>query len=202
MTFLQKLILPVILTVPMILYCQEAAEVEKLHKLEIGADFTMGGTERGNHFGGGLKLGFNIKNYLVAGPIIRYNRVNFLKVSYGGENAFNSYGGGGFMEMRFAKILFLGLEVNAITSPFKLKEVFTGTVDLSKELWTVSAFVSGGLSINIKDRIRLNACISYDVINRGNSPFILSYPVYEGGGVYKPIPIMYRLGVNIPLMRK
>ena len=116
-------------------------------------------------------MGFKVKEYLIVGPVLRYNRINLLNGSFGVNKSFNSYGGGGFMEMHFAKILFLGFEVNAVNSPFKFTEVFSGSIDLNKELWTINAFISVGVSISVKNQFRLNGCISYDVINRGNSPF-------------------------------
>ncbi|MCJ8288868.1 MAG: hypothetical protein HRT58_05590 [Crocinitomicaceae bacterium] len=199
MTFIKFTLVIVSIAFYSLSYCQESIDPNVDKSLEICADFTFGASERGNHFGAGLKLGFKVKEYLIVGPVLRYNRINFLNGSFGVNKSFNSYGGGGFMEMHFAKILFLGFEVNAVNSPFKFTEVFSGSIDLNKELWTINAFISVGVSISVKNQFRLNGCISYDVINRGNSPFYFSYPIYEGGGSQKTIPIMYRLGVSIPI---
>jgi hypothetical protein len=202
MTSIKIALLSIILAFHTNLHCQELISDDLTKPMEIGADFTFGASERGNHFGGGIKLGFRVKEYLIVGPVIRYNRINFLNGSFGVNESFNSYGGGGFMQMHFAKVLFLGFEVNVVNSPFKLSEVFGGSVDLDKELWTINAFLSGGFSISIKNKIRLNGCISYDVINRGNSPFYFSYPTYKGGGEQKAIAIMYRLGFSVPIGKK
>lgn len=202
MTSLKALNLCITFVFPLFLHCQDSEKAPKSQGMEIGGDFTMGGTNRGNHFGGGIKLGFNVKEYLVAGPIVRYNRINSLEKSFfGGKSQFDSYGGGGFMELRFVEVLFVGLEVTALNSPFKLNE-FSYSIDLDKEKWIICAFISAGFSVNIKDKIRLNGCVSYDVINRGNSPFFLSYPIFENGGKKSAIPIMYRLGMSIPIVRK
>ena len=42
----------------------------------------------------------------------------------------------------------------------------------------------------------------YDALDFDHSPFRSSYPIYEGGDANKRIPIMYQVGVFIPLMRK
>lgn len=173
-----------------------------MRTIEIGADFTFGASDRGNHLGGGVKLAFVNNNYLVVGPVIRYNRVNFLNGSFGTNKNFNCVGAGGYMEMHFAKVAFLGLEMSVVNSPFKFTEVFSGTIDLNKNVWTVNGFVSAGFAHRIKNKVRVSMCASYDVINRGNSPFFLSYPVVGKEGSQRVIPIMYRMGVSVPLVSK
>ncbi len=85
-----------------------------------------------------------MRNYLIAGPVIRYNRINFLKLDP--WKTFDSFGGGGFMELRFAKFLFAGLEVSVNKSPFTKGSTF---FTLEEKSWAASAFVSGGFSYEI-----------------------------------------------------
>ena len=184
---------------------QSEKKQREIQGTEIGADFIFAGDDRGNNFGGGLKFGINLKNYLIVGPVIRYNRLNFLKLSTYYGRTFNSFGGGGFMQLRFAKFLCVGLEVSVNKSPFSTENtVFNVEEGNGAEIgsWAASAFVSGGFSYEIKESIRIEACVMYDVLDLDNSAFYPSYPIYEGGGADKRISIMYQIGVFIPLTRK
>lgn len=164
---------------------------------EIGADLSFSASNFGGHFGLGLKYGVKLGEYLIVGPSVRYERLWSKNATTGFVGNSNVYGGGVFVHARFFNALFLGAEFEHLKSPYN-PQGFVGV----QSTWAPTLFLGGGFSMELNDRIRLNAGVMYDVINAQNSPFRNAYSFTikdENGNIQRYLPIIFRVAFFFPL---
>lgn len=153
---------------------------------EIGFDAIFSASTFGGIAGVGVKYGFVVKENLIVGPSVRYQRNWTKAVSTAVSYTANVYGGGGFLHYRMFNYFFIGTEIEALSSPFNYIAPQNGRV------WAMTAFTGGGFSRDFGDW-RLNAGIMYDVINSANSPYRYGYVIRNQQGVLQPV--IYRLAL-------
>lgn len=153
---------------------------------ELGFDALFSASTFGGIAGIGVKYGFVVKENLIVGPSVRYQRNWTKAVSNTVSYSANIYGGGGFLHYRFLNYFFVGTEIEALSSPFNYAAPQVGRV------WAMTALTGGGFSRDFGD-MRLNAGIMYDIINSVNSPYRYGYFIRNEQGVLQPI--MYRLSL-------
>lgn len=164
---------------------------------EIGVDLSFSASNFGGHFGLGLKYGVKLGEYIIVGPSVRFERLWSKNATSGFIGNTNIYGGGAFIHARFFNALFLGVEFEQLKSPYNSQLLVT-----SKSSWAPTLFVGGGFSMELNDRIRLNAGVMYDVINATNSPFRNSYSFTikdQNGVIQRYLPIILRVAFFFPL---
>lgn len=164
---------------------------------ELGADLAFSSSTFGGNFGIGLKPGFKLGEYIIAGPALRYERLWFKNALLGYNDDLNVYGGGAFIHARFFNALFLGVEYEYLRSPFNL----SGQLQVENSFASV-LFLGGGFSMELKPWIRLNAGIMYDAVNAVNSPYSRSYTFTvkdANGNIQRYLPIVYRIAFFFPL---
>lgn len=167
---------------------------------EVGFDGYFGGSNFGGSVGIGGKFGFEIGEYFVAGPSLRYHRTWNHNTLTGAKGGFNIFGGGGYLHARFAEVLFVGTEFEVLKSPFSYNK------DGSIGAWIPTWYFGGGYSQLINESWRLNFGVFYDVLDipnpsdptnlNPNSP-TQPYLFRKTNGTI--IPMIYRLAIFIPL---
>ena len=183
-------------------YEEESEDTEVVSGLgyngsEIGLDLSFSASNLGGHFGLGLKYGVKLGEYIMIGPSVRYERLWSSNVTTGFNGSTNVYGGGAFVHARFFNALFLGVEYEHLKSPYN-PQGFVAT----KSSWAPTVFVGGGFSMELNNRIRLNAGIMYDLVNATNSPFRDTYSFTikdENGNIQRYLPIIFRVAFFFPL---
>ncbi|MFN5149831.1 MAG: hypothetical protein ACK457_06725 [Flavobacteriia bacterium] len=168
------------------------SNAQQIEGTEIGIDGFFGASNAGGSFGAGLRYGWKFGEYLIAGPIIRYQRywTNNLQTSQ--KFGYNSYGAGIFGHARFANALFLGTEIEFMRSPL----TNFGAVS-SNGVLAPAVFIGGGFSREFNESIRINAGIFYDIVNHQSSPFRSGYFMRRANGSF--IPAIYRIAFFFPL---
>ncbi len=158
---------------------------------EFGFDGYFSASTVGGSFGVGVKYGIKFGDYFIAGPSVRVQHLWSKNPMAGTHGSATIYGGGGFFHARFYDALFLGTEIEILKSPTAYYLTATNRA------WVPTAFIGGGFSKEFNESWRLNLGIFYDIINSPSSPFFESYILSRENG--SRIPLIYRLGVFIPL---
>jgi hypothetical protein len=160
---------------------------------ELGLEGYLGASTLGGNFGLGLKYGYRVNENIVIGPSVRI--MKGWSTTNGANYTYSIYGGGGFAHARYGNMVFGGVELEILHSPFNLGTYSTATN------WVPTLFLGGGFSREFKEIIRINAGVFYDVINSVNSPFRTSYKMTKTnsltGQVSGFIPIIYRINFFI-----
>lgn len=162
------------------------------HVHEIGFDGHFSASNFGGSGGLGVKYGYVLNENFIIGPSLRFQRSWYN--NYGLKNAATIYGGGVWVHARFYNYFFIGAEFEMLNTPFD-QVTYSG-----KRTWAPTLFAAAGFSREFGAGLRLNAGVYYDVINHGNSPFRTGYFLRNSKGVY--IPLIYRIGLFIPIGRK
>jgi hypothetical protein len=169
---------------------------------ELGVDVAFSASNFGGNVGIGLKGGFNIGDYILAGPSVRYEQIwwkNYIGNTAEVKGSRSVYGGGVFIHGRFFNALFVGAEFEMLRSPYDRTGLFA-----VQPTWAPTLFLGGGFSMEFNEIVRVNAGIMYDVINAGNSPFRNSYSIQKKTSTGAPagyLPIIYRIAFFFPLTR-
>jgi len=171
---------------------EETAEEATTGGTELGIDATFYASNFGGTFGLGVKYGWKLNEFVIAGPSLRYQR-SWAQPQYSTETAsFNIFGGGGFIHARFFNALFVGAELEFLRSPFSNGFLTTGSSQ-----WVATGLIGGGFSMEINEKWRLNLGIMYDVINSPNSPLRTQYFMRNSQQVL--MPMIYRITFFFPL---
>lgn len=159
---------------------------------ELGLDGFLSFSSFGGSGGIGARYGFIVKEDLIVGPMVRYQRYWSNNLGTNQTYGFNAYGVGGFIHKRIGNILFLGAELEFMRSPISTY----GTINGSGQV-TTACFAGGGYSQEFSSGIRINAGLFYDLVNNPNSPFRNGYFMKRTNGSY--IPAIYRICFFFPL---
>ena len=162
---------------------------------EIGLDGSFYTSNLGGAFGIGAKYGWNINEYVIAGPSARFQRSWSQPLYTTTTASANIFGGGGFLHARFFNALFLGVELELLRSPYFN---FGGYTNTSR--WALTGFIGGGFSMEVNEKWRLNLGIMYDAINSQNSPLRTQYFMRNSLG--QLLPVIYRVTFFFPLGRE
>lgn len=179
-----------------LLSCNSTFSQTKIEGTEIGFDGSFSVSNLGGTYGIGTKFGFKLNENVILGPSIRFQRT--WSTFAGGANntvGYSIFGGGVWLHYRFANYLFAGAEVEMLNTPNDIIFV-TG-----QKVWVPTAFIGGGYSHAFDSGLRLNAGVFYDVIDNPRSPFRPGYFMQKNtnGVPGALIPVIYRLGIFIPL---
>ena len=169
---------------------EEETNVNEIdHTKEIGIDLNFSANTFGGSGGAGIKFGFLQSDRFIFGPSVRIQRswYNFNGI----RNGFSIFGGGAFGHVRFFNTLFIGAEIEFLSTPFQ-----NGFITGQRSI-VPTALLGGGFSRSFVPNFRLNAGIMYDIINHTNSPFRQGYFLKKTNGVL--IPVMYRIAFFIPI---
>lgn len=153
---------------------------------ELGFDGVFSASTYGGIAGIGAKYGFVVRENLIVGPSLRFQRTWTKAVGTGQAYNFNVYGGGGFIHYRIMNYFFIGAEVEALSTPYNY------LAPTQARTWTMTALCGGGFSHSFGDW-RLNAGIMYDIVNSGKSPYRYGYFIRNSQGVLQPV--IYRLAL-------
>jgi hypothetical protein len=159
---------------------------------ELGVDGTFYAGTNGGTVGLGVKYGWKLGDYIIAGPSARYQRSWTTNVTAGTKAGFNVYGGGGFAHARFFNALFVGTEIEVLRSPFSNFGFLT-----TQSKWVPTVLIGGGFSMEIQETWRLNLGIMYDIVDHQNSPLRTQYFMRNSQNVL--IPVIYRLAFFFPI---
>lgn len=169
-------------------YQDETEDANQLPN-EFAFDLNFSASNFGGTGGVGLKLGFPINEHVIAGPSVRYQQT--WAFNGGLKTNFAVYGGGGFLHYRFFDYLFLGTEVEFLSTPIKY------TYISNDRSFVPVVLVGGGFSYAFTDNFRLNAGIMYDLVNHVNSPLRQGYFLRNSQNVYQPV--IYRIAFFFPI---
>lgn len=164
---------------------------------EIGLDVSFSASNFGGHAGLGLKYGLKLGEYIIVGPSVRFEKLWSSNAASGFNSSTSVYGGGAFIHARFFNALFLGVEYEQLKSPYNPQGFIT-----TERSWAPTVFVGGGFSMELNDRIRLNAGIMYDLVNAANSPFRNTYTFTvkdQNGNIQRYLPMIFRIAFFLPL---
>ena len=168
---------------------------------EIGIDLAFSASTNGGNVGLGLKYGFNIGEYLILGPSVRYERLWWKNNYLGYQGGYNIWGGGAFVHARFFNALFIGTEFEMLKTPYPKSGPFGGATLGGS--WAPTLLIGGGFSMEFNETFRVNAGIMYDIIDAPNSPFQSSYMnTTTSTGAQKRVPVFYRLAFFFPIGRE
>ena len=161
---------------------------------EAGIEGYFGASTVGGNYGVGLKYGVQLNKNFVVGPSFRI--MKGWSNNNGTNYNYSIYGGGIYAHARYGNMIFGGVELEVLHSPFNF-----GLYSVSVNHWVPTAFIGGGFSRELIDLIRINAGVFYDVINSVNSPFRPSYKMTKTnsltGQVSGFIPVIYRINFFI-----
>jgi hypothetical protein len=158
---------------------------QKVEGTEVGFDGFFGASTNGGSFSIGAKYGFKFKEKFIAGPSLRFQRTWSKNPVAGFSSSFNIFGVGAFGHVRFANVLFAGIEFDMMRTPFAFSPGSVGPQ------WSPALFLGAGYSQEFNESFRINAGIMYDVIDQVNSPFRKGYFMRKENGVL--IPLIYRI---------
>ena len=157
---------------------------------ELGIEGYFGSSTLGGNFGVGLKYGYKVNENIIVGPSFRL--MKGWSTTNGTNYTYSIYGGGVFAHARYGNMVFGGVELEVLHSPFNF-----GAYSTSINHWVPTAFVGGGFSREFAEFVRINAGVFYDVISSVNSPFRPSYKITKTnsltGQVSGFIPVIYRI---------
>ncbi len=163
---------------------------QKVTGSEIGLEGYFGASTLGGNFGLGLKYGYRLDENFIIGPSFRI--MKGWATNNGANYTYSIYGGGVFAHARYGNMVFGGVELEVLHSPFNF-----GAYSTTINHWVPTAFIGGGFSREFLALIRINAGVFYDVINSINSPFRPSYKMTKTnsltGQVSGFIPVIYRI---------
>lgn len=169
---------------------------------EFGFDGFFGASSLGSSYGIGPKFGMLLGDNFVIGPSYRLQQTtsNYLGVN----TTRRIYGGGFFVHGRYLSNgkthLYGGAEFEYLRSPFD----YITFQELTNRRWAPTLFLTGGIKLNLAQRVSLTAGVYYDLINAKNSPFRSAYAIKiknEQGQIVQILPIIYRLSIIFTLTK-
>ncbi|MBL4861474.1 MAG: hypothetical protein JKY09_00440 [Crocinitomicaceae bacterium] len=182
-----------------------SVNAQKIEGTELGLDGTFSAATNGGTAGIGAKYGLKFGESIILGPSLRYQRSWSKVVVTGQKSGFNVFGGGVFLHARLYDYFFLGTEIELLRSPYTNNGFFT-----NNPRWVATCLLGGGFSVNLNEKIRLNAGVMYDILDipdptptpngtmnpNPNSP-LQPYLTKKANGTI--IPMIYRITFFFPL---
>lgn len=177
-------------------------KAQSIKGTEFGFDGFFGASSLGSSYGIGPKFGMLLGDNFVIGPSYRLQQTtsNYLGVN----TTRRIYGGGFFVHGRYLSNgkthLYGGAEFEYLRSPFD----YITFQELTNRRWAPTLFLTGGIKLNLAQRVSLTAGVYYDLINAKNSPFRSAYAIKiknEQGQIVQILPIIYRLSIIFTLTK-
>jgi hypothetical protein len=162
---------------------------------ELGFDGAFNASTFGGSYGIGVKYGLKKGENLAFGPSFRLQR-SWWQNQGGQKGGFTNYGGGAWVHYRYANYVFAGAEFEMLNTRLVNPQIYGKNYK-----WIPTFFLGGGFSRDFNEKFRLNAGMFFDIINDLNSPFRSAYVLKSTNSIGQevPIPVIYRLGIFIPI---